>query len=192
MLDWLELLDRTLFLKINSLHTPLLDTFMWHMSKSWHTYLIVFVVAYSFYKKFSLKKAAEFVLGCAIVVACADMSANMIKHNVQRYRPTHNLEIKKQVHIVNEYSGGTYGFISSHAANTFGLITFMFFCVKWVRPRYKFLLYLYPLTVAYSRVYLGVHYPSDIFAGMLDGLLFGTLVYFVMNKYFFKTDAQKS
>ncbi|WP_317898697.1 phosphatase PAP2 family protein [Aurantibacillus circumpalustris] len=190
MIDWLEKLDRILFLKINALHTPLLDTFMWHMSESWHTYLAVIVVAYAFYKKFSPKRALEFVVGCAIVVACANMSSDAVKYGVQRYRPTHNLEIKTQVHIVNDYSGGKYGFFSSHAANTFGLITFIFFCVNWIRIRFKLLLFAYPIIISYSRIYLGVHYPSDIFIGMLDGLLFGMLVYYIMNTYFFKTNEQ--
>jgi undecaprenyl-diphosphatase len=192
MIDWLEMLDRSLFLKINSIHSPLLDTFMWYMSESWHTILIILAVAFAFYKKFSAKKAVEFMVGCAIVFACTDLSANAIKHGVQRYRPTHNLEIKEQVHIVNNYSGGKFGFFSGHSANTFGIISFIFLCVHWIRAKYKLLLYLYPFVVGYSRVYLGVHYPADIFAGMLDGLLFGTLVYFVMNTYFLKLDAQKS
>lgn len=192
MLEWLELLDRALLLKINALHTPLLDTFMWYMSESWHTILLILAVAYAFYKKFSAKKAVEFVVGCAIVFACTDLSTNLIKHNVQRYRPTHNVEIKERIHLVNNYSGGKYGFFSAHSANTFGIITFMFLCIHWVRNRYKLLLYTYPLVVVYSRVYLGVHYPSDVLTGMISGLIFGVLVYYMMNTYFLKLDEKKS
>lgn len=192
MLEWLELLDRALLLKINALHTPLLDTFMWYMSESWHTILLILAVAYAFYKKFSAKKAVEFVVGCAIVFACTDLSTNLIKHNVQRYRPTHNVEIKERIHLVNNYSGGKYGFFSAHSANTFGIITFMFLCIHWVRTRYKLLLYIYPLVVVYSRVYLGVHYPSDVLTGMISGLIFGVLVYYMMNTYFLKLDEKKS
>lgn len=192
MLEWLELLDRALLLKINALHTPLLDTFMWYMSESWHTILLILAVAYAFYKKFSAKKAVEFVVGCAIVFACTDLSTNLIKHNVQRYRPTHNVEIKERIHLVNNYSGGKYGFFSAHSANTFGIITFMFLCIHWVRTRYKLLLYIYPLVVVYSRVYLGVHYPSDVLTGMISGLVFGVLVYYMMNTYFLKLDEKKS
>ena len=192
MLEWLELLDRALLLKINALHTPLLDTFMWYMSESWHTILFILAVTYAFYKKFSAKKAVEFAVGCAIVFACTDLSTNVIKHNVQRYRPTHNVEIKAQIHLVNNYAGGKYGFFSAHSANTFGIITFMFLCIHWLRARYKLLLYVYPLVVGYSRVYLGVHYPSDILTGMISGLVFGVLVYYLMNTYFLKLDEKKS
>ncbi len=192
MIEWLEMLDRNLLLKINSLHTPLMDTFMWYMSESWHTILFILAVAYAFYRKFSAKKAVEFMVGCAIVFACTDLSSNAIKHGVQRYRPTHNLEIKEQIHLVNNYAGGKYGFFSGHSANTFGITTFMFLCIHWIRKRYKLLLYIYPCIVVYSRMYLGVHYPSDVLAGMLDGLIFGTLVYFIMNTYFLKLNAEKS
>lgn len=183
------MLDRALFLKINALHSPLSDQFMWLMSQSWHTYVLVIAVAFAFYKKYAVKKMLEFLLGCAIVVACADMSSNVFKYGVQRYRPTHNLEIKHQVHTVNNYSGGTYGFFSAHTANTFGVVTFMFMSINWWRRRYKFLLYLYPLTVGYSRIYLGVHYPGDVLAGILDGVLLGLFVYYIMNTFFFKSHA---
>jgi undecaprenyl-diphosphatase len=192
MIDALKMLDRHLFLKINSLHSPLLDTFMWYASESWHTYLLVAVIAYSFYKKFSARKALEFIIGCAFVVACTDLSTNLVKHNVKRYRPSHNLEIREQVHTVRDYSGGKYGFFSSHAANTFGIVTFSFFCISWLQRKYKALLFLYPVLVGYSRIYLGVHYPSDILVGMLSGMLFGMLIYYLMNRYFFSPHVQES
>lgn len=169
---------------------------MWYMSESWHTYFLVAAIAYAIYKKYSAgnapRKALEFLLGCAIVIACADLSTNVIKHSVKRYRPTHNVEIQSQVHIVRDYRGGQYGFFSSHSANTFGLVSFIFFSVTWIKKRYKLFLFLYPLTVAYSRMYLGVHYPSDVFIGMLSGLFFGTLVYYLMSTYFFKANEQKA
>lgn len=192
MLESLKMLDRHLLLKINSCHTPLMDTFMWYVSESWHTYLLVAVIGYAFYKKFSPKKALEFIVGCAIVVACADLSTNLVKHNVRRYRPSHNLEIKEQVHHVRDYKGGQYGFFSSHAANTFGIVTFGFLCITWLPRKYKALLFAYPVLVGYSRIYLGVHYPSDIIAGMLNGILFGMLIYYLMKRYFFSPYVQAS
>lgn len=189
MFETLETLDQAILLKINSMHSPLLDAFMYYLSEKFATLItvvVIFSVAYAFYKKFSLKKAAEFVLGCAIVFACTDMSSNLFKHSIKRYRPTHNLEIKTQVHTVNEYRGGQYGFFSGHAANTFGIFTFIFCCVNWWQKKYKYLIFLYPLLLVYTRLYLGVHYPSDILVGAIAGIIFGNIVFYVMNTYFFK------
>jgi undecaprenyl-diphosphatase len=131
------------------------------------------------------------MVGCAIVVACTDLSTNVIKHAVKRYRPTHNLEIKDRVRVVNDYHGGKYGFFSAHAANTFGAITFIFFSVHWVDKKYRLLFFLFPLIVIYSRLYLGVHYPSDILTGIISGLFFGRVVFVIMNKHFLKLHEQK-
>ena len=192
MFEKLKLFDRYLLLKINTIHNPLLDDVMWFLSYTWPTVLIVLSVAVAFYKKYQLKKAIEFLLGCAIVFACADFTSNSIKHTVERYRPTHNLEIKDQIHTVNNYKGGKFTFFSGHSANTFGIITFIFLCINWIQLKYKLLLFIYPCLVIYSRIYLGVHYPSDVFAGMLTGIFFGWLVYKIINKHFFKFNEQKN
>ena len=190
MLETFKMLDRDLLLKINAGHTPFLDLFMWQMSQSWHTFLFIFIIAFVFYRKFDLKKAIALLLGCALIFACTDFSSNVVKHNVQRYRPTHNLEIKDSVHKVNVYEGGKFGFFSAHAANAFGITVFLFFCMYWINKKYRLLLFLYPLILSYSRIYLGVHYPSDIIAGCLDGLFFGTLGYFIINAQFLKLNEQ--
>lgn len=188
MIESLELFDRWLLLAINAFHTPLMDTFMWYISKTWPTIAVVLAVAFAFYKKYSPKKMMEFLVGCAIVFACTDLSSNLIKHGVKRYRPTHNLEIKTQVHVINDYHGGQYGFVSGHAANTFGAITFIYLCIHWLQRKYKIWLFLLPVVVCYSRMYLGVHYPSDILCGTLIGIFFGMLVYRIMNTHFLKLD----
>ncbi len=186
MFETLELFDRKFFLAINSRHTDFLDNIMWQMSKDWPTVVFGLIFAYFFYKNFQFKNMASLLLGVALVLACTDLSTNLIKHQVKRYRPSHNLEIKEQVHLVNEYKGGTYGFYSSHAANAFGLITFFYLSAGWISKRKKILFFLYPAIVGFSRVYLGVHYPSDILVGAINGLIFGTLIFYIINTYFYK------
>lgn len=186
MIQNFELLDRTLLLKINGSHTPILNSLMWQISESWHTYLFVFVVAFIFYRKFNLKKAVELVLGVAIVVACSDFSSNIIKHQVKRYRPSHNLEIKQQINSVNDYKGGKFGFVSSHAANGFGITTFLFLSLFWLKKKTRVWFFIYPFLIAYSRIYLGVHYPSDVIVGAIIGVVFALIVFKIMNQYFFK------
>ena len=191
MFETLELLDRDLLLKINAIHTPFFDGLMWFFSKTWPTVLIALIAAFSFYRKYTFKKAIEFVLGCAIVFASTDLTTNLAKHAVKRYRPTHNFEIKNQVHVVNDYHGGKYGFFSSHAANTFSVITYIFLCLHWVKKSSRLFIFVYPILVVYSRMYLGVHYPSDVFIGSLSGFFFGWLGYYIMNINFLKLNEQK-
>jgi undecaprenyl-diphosphatase len=191
MFETLEALDRALLLKINALHNPFLDVLMWYISQSWPTVLLVLIISYTVYRKFHARKAMEFLVGCAIVFACTDLSSNAMKHGVKRYRPSHNHEIREKVRILRDYSGGKYGFFSGHAANTFGVVTFIFLFVSWMSRRHMWIIGAYPFLVVYSRMYLGVHYPSDIIIGMLDGLLFGWLVFTIMNMYFFKLDEPK-
>jgi undecaprenyl-diphosphatase len=192
MFETLKQLDGQLLLRINSQHTPLLDEVMWFFSKTWPTVVFVLIFSFFVYRKLTIKKAAEIMLGCAITFACCDLSSTLFKENIKRYRPTHNENIKKKIHLVHGYEGGRYGFFSGHSANTFGIIIFLFLCGGYLKFRFRWLYFLYPLIVVYSRMYFGVHYPSDILGGFLDGLLFGTLVFFIMNKYFLKFNNEDS
>jgi len=191
MFESLKTLDRNLLLSINSTHSPTLDVIMWYASKTWPTVILVLFIAYFVYRKFKLKRAMEFILGCALVAATADLTSNTVKHGFKRYRPTHNLEIREKIHLVNNYQGGQYGFFSGHATTTFGVCTFIILCVNWLQRRYMFLIVLWALLVVYSRMYLGVHYPSDILIGIITGVLFGWLGFIIMNTFFMKLDEKK-
>lgn len=190
MFEMLKQFDRDLLLTINGYHHHWVDPIMWFLSMTWPTILIVLAVGAYFYRRSGGRRALEFVLGCAIVFACTDLTSNAIKHTVKRYRPTHNLEIREKIHTVNDYRGGKYTFFSGHSANTFGVITFLFLALQHFPVRKRIWIFLYPLLVVYSRMYLGVHYPSDILTGMVDGLLFGSVIFYVMNKYFYHNDEE--
>ncbi len=183
----LETFDRYLLVKINSLNNGFLDSVMWQLSQIYIVLPLALLLVYFYYKRYQLKNTAALLLCIAIVIACTDLSSNVVKHAVKRYRPTHNIEIKDNLHIVNDYRGGKYGFFSAHAANTVGVTTFLFLAASWIRRRIRFLFFGIPLLIIYSRMYLGAHYPSDVFIGTIDGIIFGYIVFIIFRKHFFKS-----
>jgi undecaprenyl-diphosphatase len=112
-----------------------------------------------------------------LVTLCDQISASIIKPCFARLRPTHHPDFMNLVQTVNGYRGGRYGFVSSHAANGFGAATFMalVYRYKWVTAS----VFLWALVSSYSRIYLGVHFISDILGGMALGVVLGVAVYYL-------------
>jgi undecaprenyl-diphosphatase len=118
----------------------------------------------------------------AAMITISDQVCNLIKDSVMRFRPSHEPALSGLVHLVednhgNLYRGGKFGFVSSHAANSFALAIFitLFFKVRWV----SIAMFIWAAIVSYSRIYLGVHYPLDIMGGALVGIASGVLIYYV-------------
>ncbi|NNE55234.1 MAG: phosphatase PAP2 family protein [Flavobacteriales bacterium] len=179
MIEFLEQLDRELFLYLNGLRADFLDRPMWVISQIYGTLPLMLILLYHIWKKHSWQLAVSSLGGIIIVVSLADrISVELFKEVFQRFRPTHNLEIKDIVNTVKdfagvEYRGGKFSFVSSHATNFFGLSSFYW---QLLRPTKKWIviaLFAWAGIVSYSRIYLGVHYPSDIFAGAALGLIIG-------------------
>ena len=187
MLERIEQIDRDLFLWLNSFHSEAMDTIMWYISTTsiWIP-LYVFFLIYAF-KKVNWKFAVYLLLGVVCCVALADLlSVHAFKEVFQRFRPTHNLDIGdlvKTVHKPNgeEYRGGTYGFVSSHAANVSAVATFVILSFRQF-GKIWWLLAAWACLIMYSRIYLGVHYPLDIVAGSMLGILIALGVFFLTKK----------
>ena len=177
MFHWLIELDKKAFLYLNGIHSPAWDNVMWWISgnKLWiPLYVILLVVV--IYKERPYRFIFT-ILFIAITVTLCDQISVLIKNLVERPRPTHDPEIANLVHIIynadypDGYKGGTYGFVSSHAANFFGVATFL--ANQFRHYKWSIFLYTWVLLVSYSRIYLGVHYPLDIICGAVLGTLIG-------------------
>jgi undecaprenyl-diphosphatase len=180
MLEKLDALDKNLLLWLNGFHSPVFDKVMWLISgrTEWIPFYLI-LIGYLIYK--FRWRSIPIIVAIIVAVSLADqLAVKAFKEVFQRLRPTHNPEIQNLVHIVNEYRGGMYGFVSNHAANTFALAGFLsFFFRNWY---FSAVILLWASVVSYSRIYLGVHYPGDVIGGAVLGLIIGWLVYLLYLK----------
>lgn len=179
--------DKQLLLDWNGSDSLFWDGFMWVATSTYIWIPMAIVLFYVIFKNNKAREALLIILLFALVITLADQIASGIcKPLFERFRPSRDPEIMYMVDIVNGYRGGRYGFISSHAANTFGVMVFISLLMrnKWITCVFL----SWAILNAYSRIYLGVHYPGDILFGTLNGCIVGLIVYmiyrFIQKKYF--------
>ena len=175
----LESIDRAIVLFVNGLNTPLLDEIMWFLSGRFSLiplYLLLLILLKS---QNSWRNTFIILSGLTLSILLADqISVHLFKNGFERYRPSHNEELKQLLHFYEVkpgeyYQGGKYGFVSSHAANFFAMIAFIFPFYKEKKNWILAGLILIGILVAISRIYLGVHYFSDVLVGATLGILVG-------------------
>ena len=183
MINFLKYIDTWLFLFINGHHTPFMDSVMGAVTSK-YTWIPFYLLLLFFVWKRSKSTMWLVVLSVAILITFSDqISVHLFKEVFQRYRPCHNLLLQDKIHLLNGECGGQYGFVSSHAANTFAFTTFLIFFFR--RKDFALCMYLWASFVCYSRVYVGVHYPLDVVGGMALGIFLGLIgykIYFHFNK----------
>jgi len=178
MIESLSDIDTKLFLFLNGINSPFWDIVMWQISGKLTWIPLYLLIVYFIVKRYGYK-SIWILIAVALVVTLADqLSVHLFKNVFLRLRPCHNPEIMELVHNVNR-CGGKYGFVSSHAANTFGVAVFLLylFRTKWFSIGILF----WATLVSYSRVYLGVHYPGDVAVGGMLGAAVGYGVWKLLN-----------
>ena len=183
MLEQLDFWDKQLFHFLNGLHTTWLDEPMYWISHKWFWIpIIALLCLYIYIREQHTKRYILLLIAMGIGAVISDQStATLLKKNVKRYRPCHveaNLDF--EVHQVRNGCGGKYGFASSHAANFFMGATFLSLYFK--RRKTQIALFAVATLVAYSRIYLGVHYPADVLVGAIIGISSGQIAAWIWEK----------
>jgi undecaprenyl-diphosphatase len=178
-MGWLQKIlevDKELFLFLNGFYSPFWDTIMLMITRK-ETWIPFFATIIYFFVKNYRVKAILILFFMSLVILFSDQFSVLLKENIQRLRPVYQPEIEHLVHNVLR-KGGLYGFVSSHAANSFAIFAFT---TRIFRNRtYWFLLLFWAVIFSYSRIYSGVHYPLDILGGAFLGWSIGVLLYKVL------------
>jgi len=176
-MNTLSTIDSDLFLFFNGLHVDWMDRLMVIITEMWVWMPVYLLLIYWTIKQYGKRSWLVFLAVCIVVLFSDQLSSHVCKPLVQRLRPCYNDDFTELIHLPNGLAGGKYGFVSSHAANTFSIATFLTAALKRYRPWAAIVLFLWALLSSYSRIYLGYHYPGDILCGAVLGALVGMVVW---------------
>jgi undecaprenyl-diphosphatase len=180
IIESIDRFDKVLLVWVHRNHSPILDKLFWALSdfKFWVPLIVVIILSY--FKKFSHKPALIYFLSNVLAVILSDMlCSRFMKPYFGRLRPCHQEEINASLHMISPCPG-LYSFASSHASTAMSMV---FFFILVLKPNkiYSALLIFWSILVAYSRMYLGVHFFTDVLVGALIGMFFSL----VLNKFLY-------
>lgn len=176
-MDTLSSIDSDFFLFLNGFHTVWMDKVMVLITDMWVWLPLYLLLIYWAVKQYG-KRCWWVILAVGLVVLCTDqLSSHVCKPVFQRLRPCHNIDFQHIIHLPKGMAGGKYGFVSSHATNTFGVAAFLTSALRKYRPWPAIMLYLWAFISSYSRIYIGYHYPGDILCGAVLGILVGLILW---------------
>lgn len=177
-IDWLVNTDKNILLQLNGSDSLFWDYLMTGITSTVAWIPVAIALLFVIIKNNTLRESGLIILCIALTILIADQfTSSFCKPFFARFRPAQDPIIMYMVDVVDGYRGGRYGFVSSHAANTFGLALFISLLIK--NKLMSMSMFVWAILCSYSRIYLGVHYLGDILGGMLFGLLTGFIIYII-------------
>lgn len=171
MIDQFIFFDKKIMIFLNNLGNNDFDAFWILVSEKWFWIPLYVIFIYLLFKNFNKKSFLYIVLFAVLGITASDQVANIFKISFHRLRPCHDPTLEGLIREVK--CGGRYGFYSAHAANAFFTATFIGVLLKSKIKYFLYFLFAWASIVAYSRIYLGVHFPGDVFFGGVMGILLG-------------------
>ncbi|PZO30699.1 phosphatase PAP2 family protein [Flavobacterium macrobrachii] len=176
-------LDKEVLVYLNNLGSETYDGLWLIITKQIYWTPFFLFIFYLLQKKIGWKKFGYYILFTAVLLLICDQTVNLFKYGFERLRPVNDTEINGLLRIVK--TSKSFSFFSGHATNSMASTVFM---VMVLRKYYKhaYLLFLFPLIFAYSRIYLGLHFPTDILTGYVFGATMGFVCYKLYQKFIFR------
>jgi len=174
MVEWLLETDRKLFVFLNGLGSETFDGFWLVITRQWAWIPFFLVILYLLVKHLGWKHVLLIALMITVLLTFTDQTTNLVKKYFQRARPVNTPELADLIRAVQRRS--SYSFFSGHASNSMAAAVFLYLVLRRY-IKYMGFLFLWPLIFAYSRIYLGLHYPLDILCGYIWGIIVGLLVF---------------
>ena len=176
LLNTLNNWDTELFLTLNGANNRFWDSIMWWSSDKFIWIPVYILFLFVLWKNYRTKIWLVMIFAAFLIFLSDQISVHLFKDVFHRLRPCHEPALEGMIHLVNGKCGGLYGFYSSHASNIFALSVFVITLLKRKKLWIIFSILIWASLIAYSRIYLGVHYPGDVIAGAIAGSLIGWLV----------------
>lgn len=184
MLEIIEKADQNAFLFLNGKFSHFSDQ-VWLAITNGITWIPLYIFLLLIIIKKFRKEALWIIGGLALVILASDQfTSTFMKPFFERLRPCHDPYLSQFVHIAKS-CGGQFGFASSHAANTFGVATYLWLILKHYVPAI-WLMFLWSALVAFSRIMIGVHYPGDILVGAFVGISFGWIFFKITTRSYLR------
>lgn len=174
-MDTLIQFDKELLIWLNSLNSPFLDVVMMFFTRKEFWIPLYLLLVYQIYKIKGKESILWILSAFVLIFLCDQISTQLFKNVFERYRPSHDPSLEGIVNLVSGYKGGQYGFVSSHATNSFGFA--LFTSLLFRNKLYTVFIFSWSLLIIYTRIYLGVHFPGDVIGGMILGLILGYIIY---------------